>query len=111
MRVEDDAVTVFGSCPEGAKFGVFTFQYTPKGGDPDQASADLLQRINDDGRIYLTQTLHEGQYVIRFTAGQFDCTRDDVMTAYDVITELASGAIPLVSPVLRGRDPHRWGRS
>ena len=73
-----------------SRLALFTFQYTPKGGDPNAASADLLQRINDDGRIYLTQTLHQGQYVIRFTAGQFDCTRDDVMTAYDVITELAA---------------------
>ncbi|MDR6266206.1 pyridoxal-dependent decarboxylase [Roseobacter sp. N2S] len=73
-----------------SRLALFTFQYTPKGGDPNAASAELLQRINDDGRIYLTQTLHQGQYVIRFTAGQFDCTRDDVMTAYDVITELAA---------------------
>lgn len=73
-----------------SRLALFTFQYTPKDGDPNAASAELLQRINDDGRIYLTQTLHQGQYVIRFTAGQFDCTRDDVMTAYDVITELAA---------------------
>lgn len=73
-----------------SRLALFTFQYSPKGGDPNAASADLLQRINDDGRIYLTQTLHQGHYVIRFTAGQFDCTRDDVMTAYDVITELTA---------------------
>lgn len=73
-----------------SRLALFTFQYTPKGGDPNAASAELLQRINDDGRIYMTQTLHQGHYVIRFTAGQFDCTRDDVMTAYDVITELAA---------------------
>lgn len=69
---------------------LFTFQHTPAGADPNTASADLLQKINDDGRIYLTQTLHDGAYVIRFVAGQFDCTRDDVMMAYDVITELAT---------------------
>lgn len=73
-----------------SRLALFTFQYTPKDGDPNAASAELLQRINDDGRIYLTQTLHQGHYVIRFTAGQFDCTRDDVMAAYDVITELAA---------------------
>ena len=73
----------------GSRFSLFTFQYTPQGADSERKTADLLQKINDDGRIYLTQTLHEGKFVIRFTAGQFDCTRDDVMTAYDVITELA----------------------
>ena len=73
---------------------LFTFQHTPPGADPNKASAALLQKINDDGRIYLTQTLHDGAYVIRFVAGQFDCTRKDVMMAYDVITELAQGNQP-----------------
>jgi aromatic-L-amino-acid decarboxylase len=72
-----------------SRLALFTFQHTPPNADPNQASAALLQRINDDGRIYLTQTLHLGAYVIRFSAGQFDCTHDDVMMAYDVITELA----------------------
>lgn len=54
----------------------------------DAATADLLARINDDGRIYLTQTRHDGRYVIRAQVGQFDCTRDDVMTVRDVVAEL-----------------------
>jgi aromatic-L-amino-acid/L-tryptophan decarboxylase len=45
----------------------------------DTATEALLHRINDDGRIYLTQTRHQGRYVIRVQVGQFDCTRDDVM--------------------------------
>ncbi len=49
----------------------------------------LLARINDDGRIYLTQTRHAGRLVIRMQVGQFDCTRDDVMMAAQVIAELA----------------------
>jgi len=47
-----------------------------------------LARINDDGRIYLTQTMHGGRYVIRVQVGQFDCTRDDVMMIADVVREL-----------------------
>ncbi len=45
----------------------------------DAATEALLTRINDDGRIYLTQTRHQGRYVIRAQVGQFDCTREDVM--------------------------------
>ena len=73
----------------GLRFSLFTFQYTSQGADPNKKTEELLRRINDDGRIYLTQTMHGGKYVIRFQAGQFDCTRDDVMMAYEVITELA----------------------
>ena len=48
----------------------------------------LLQRINDDGRIYLTQTRHAGRFVIRVQVGQFDCTREDVAMIPQVVAEL-----------------------
>lgn len=54
----------------------------------DATTEDLLNRINDDGRIYLTQTRHGGAYVIRVQVGQFDCTREDVMTIPQVVAEL-----------------------
>ena len=72
------------------RFSLFTFQFTPEGStDADQATQALLERINDDGRTYLTQTRHDGHFVIRFQVGQFDCTRDDVMTAVAVLRELS----------------------
>ena len=55
----------------------------------DAINARLLNEINDDGRIYLTQTTHQGQYVIRFQVGQTYTTREDVMFAFEVITSLA----------------------
>lgn len=53
----------------------------------DAATEALLTRINDDGRVYLTQTRVDGRYVIRVQVGQFDCTRDDVMTVAEVVRE------------------------
>ncbi|MBT7344167.1 MAG: aspartate aminotransferase family protein, partial [Rhodobacteraceae bacterium] len=50
----------------------------------------FVNRINDDGRIYITQTNVDGQIAVRFQIGQFDVTQDDVQFAYDVICELAS---------------------
>ena len=41
-------------------------------GASDDETQGLVDAINDDGRINLTQTLEDGQKVIRFTAGQFD---------------------------------------
>lgn len=70
---------------------LFTFRYAPAGAeDLDTLNQRLVDRVNDDGRIYITQTRTKGQLVIRFQAGQFDATRDDVMMAYDVITECAA---------------------
>lgn len=54
----------------------------------DATTENLLNRINDDGRIYLTQTRHEGRYVIRVQVGQFDCTRADVMMIPQIVAEL-----------------------
>lgn len=54
----------------------------------DAATERLLARINDDGRIYLTQTRAMGRYVIRVQVGQFDCTAEDVAMIARVVAEL-----------------------
>lgn len=72
-------------------FSLFTFRYTPHGApDLDALNLRLVEAINRDGRIYLTQTRIDGAVAIRFQVGQFECTRDDVMSAYSVITEIAA---------------------
>ncbi|MEM8578351.1 MAG: pyridoxal-dependent decarboxylase [Pseudomonadota bacterium] len=58
-------------------------------GATDAETQALVDAINDDGRIYLTQGMVDGRKVIRFQAGQFDCAEADFDTAFDVITELA----------------------
>ncbi len=70
------------------RFSLFTFTLE----DGDAATEALLTRINDDGRIYLSQTRHAGRYVIRVQVGQFDCTRDDVMMVETVLRDLRSGS-------------------
>jgi len=66
---------------------LFTFRLI---GRDDAAQIAFVNRINDDGRIYITQTNVDGQIAVRFQIGQFDVTQDDVQFAYDVICELAS---------------------
>ena len=69
---------------------LFTFRYVPDTDhDLDILNQNLVDAINDDGRIYLTQTIHKGQKVIRFQVGQFDCEKHDIDTAYDVILQIA----------------------
>ncbi len=58
----------------------------------DAATEALLRRINDDGRIYLTQTRHLGRYVIRVQVGSFDCTAEDVAMIARVVAELMERA-------------------
>lgn len=76
-------------------WSLFTFRFAPVGAvDLDALNLALVGAINDDGRIYLTQTRVDGKLVIRFQAGQFDTTQADVMMAHDVITEIAEGLAP-----------------
>jgi len=63
---------------------LFTFRCP---GD-DVAQQRLVDALNDDGRIYLTQGQFGGRKVIRFQVGQFDTTRDHVLSAVDTIREV-----------------------
>ncbi|WP_448955561.1 pyridoxal phosphate-dependent decarboxylase family protein [Labrys neptuniae] len=67
---------------------LFSFRHQG-GADADAHNIALVNAINDDGRIYLTQTRVDGRIAIRFQAGQFDMTREDADTAFSVITEIA----------------------
>ncbi|MCO8144270.1 pyridoxal-dependent decarboxylase [Rhodovulum tesquicola] len=58
----------------------------------DAATEALLKRVNDDGRVYLTQTRHQGRFVIRVQVGSFDCTRADVMMLPRVLAEVSGAA-------------------
>ncbi|MEM7190766.1 MAG: pyridoxal-dependent decarboxylase [Pseudomonadota bacterium] len=65
--------------------GLFSFAHT----SGDKATLELVEAINKDGRIYLTQTIHEGRSAIRMSVGQFDTTAADIRMAIDVIREFA----------------------
>lgn len=70
---------------------LFTFRH--QGRDEreiDEHNLRLVNAINDDGRIYLTQTRVDGQVAIRFQTGQFETTQADVETAFDAITQIAA---------------------
>ena len=56
--------------------------------DTNERTLELLKRINDDGRIYLTQTTYRGQTVIRFVTGTVSTDAEDVVLAGDVIEEI-----------------------
>jgi aromatic-L-amino-acid decarboxylase len=69
---------------------LLSFRYRSDGAaDLDALNARLIQAINDDGRIYLTQTRFQDKFVIRFVVGQTYTTEADVQFAWDVIQEIA----------------------
>ena len=74
----------------GPMLSLFSFRHEPEHVvDLDQHNLRLINAINDDGRIYLTQTKVDGEFVIRFQAGSFGMTEADADDAFDVIVEIA----------------------
>ena len=65
-------------------FSLFSFRCP---GD-DAAQQRLVDAINDDGQIYLTQGALDGRKIIRVQVGQFETTRDDVMAVATVVKEV-----------------------
>lgn len=55
----------------------------------DAATEALLARLNDDGRVYLTQTRVDGRFAIRVSVGAWSTTREDVMLLPDLVADLA----------------------
>ena len=78
---------------------LFSFRVRPPGmagAELDAFNLALLEAINADGRIYLTQTRIGDKMVIRFQAGPFSMTEADAETAIAVIAEMAAAALEQV---------------
>lgn len=71
---------------------LFSFRHRPRDAtaDLDAHNFALVNAINDDGRIYLTQTRVDNRVAIRFQVGQFSVTASDVDDAFAAITQTAA---------------------
>jgi aromatic-L-amino-acid/L-tryptophan decarboxylase len=65
------------------RLSLFTFAL-----QDDPATEALLARINDDGRLYLTQTRVDGRLAIRVQVGSFDCREEDVIVIAKTVQEM-----------------------
>jgi aromatic-L-amino-acid decarboxylase len=73
---------------------LFSFRHDPGDGrDLDAHNLALVAAINDDGRIYLTQTRVDGHVAIRFQAGTIETTEADIHLAFEVIRTIAGNLI------------------
>ena len=71
---------------------LFTFRFAPEGvEDLDALNLQLIEAINNDGRIYLTQTKIDGKFVIRFMTGTWTMEERDAQTAIEVMAEMMGG--------------------
>ncbi len=72
---------------------LFSFRLSPAGASPEALDAlnlELLTRINDAGRIYLTPTRIDDRFAIRFQVGAIETTPDDIDIAVEEIRSTAA---------------------
>ena len=75
-------------------FGLVCFRHEPDALRADPAALDawnreLLQRVNADGRVYLTHTVLGGRYTLRLAVGQWQTEREHVAGAWRLVREAA----------------------
>ena len=69
------------------------FRWKPAGKDEgalDAANAELVDRVNADGTIYLTHTKLDDVFTIRLAVGQRATEREHVVTAWETLQRIAS---------------------
>jgi aromatic-L-amino-acid decarboxylase len=54
----------------------------------DEENEALLERVNADGRVYLSHARLDGRYVLRLAIGNARTTEDDVRLAWEVLCQL-----------------------
>ena len=76
-----------------APLATICFRYAPKHcQDLDQMNQQLLERINQTGKLYLTHTRLNGDYVLRLVVGQTYIKKKDLTQAWEIIEETAKSS-------------------
>jgi aromatic-L-amino-acid decarboxylase len=71
---------------------LLTFRHVPAGvEDLDAHNRALVERVNDDGFLYLTPHTHRGRAVIRWSIGARTTERRHVFEAFARVEQLARG--------------------
>jgi aromatic-L-amino-acid decarboxylase len=58
----------------------------------DEFNRQLLQRLNQSGKIFLTHTVLNGRFALRFCVGQTHTEAEHVRRAWALIQEMAAEA-------------------
>ena len=68
---------------------VATYRYVPKRGDANAFNQQLVQRVHQDGRIFVSSTMLNGNFVLRLAVGAYRSHLADIEQTLDVLTEKA----------------------
>lgn len=64
---------------------VVIFRYVPESGDTDDYNERLIRAIHHDGRVFISSTILDGRFTLRFAVGASRSHLDDVDLFLDVL--------------------------
>lgn len=67
---------------------VVTFRYVPENGDSDEFNEKLIRAIHRDGRIFISSTVLDGRFTLRFAVGAFRTHLDTVDEFLEILQTL-----------------------
>jgi aromatic-L-amino-acid/L-tryptophan decarboxylase len=83
---------------------VVCYRFTPPDCDDaetDALNAAILERVNADGRIFISSTKLRGRTVLRLAIGNERTTREDVVLAWEIIRDAAQASASRSSAFMR----------
>lgn len=69
------------------QLSVTTYRWVPETGDPDAFNRALLRAVHEDGRVFLSSTLVDGDYVLRLAALTFRTHLDTIDLTLRILEE------------------------
>jgi glutamate/tyrosine decarboxylase-like PLP-dependent enzyme len=73
----------------GPELSIVTYRYLPESGDADAFNRKLLQAVLDDGRVFISSTLLDGRFTLRFAALHFRSHLDETDYLLDLLGRAA----------------------
>jgi len=77
-----------GSPPE---LSVVTYRYVPKKGDANDFNRKLLKAVQKDGRVFISSTLLDGKFILRFACLSFRTHKKTVDALLEVLRQETQG--------------------
>ncbi len=77
-----------GPAPE---LSVVTFRAVPKSGDADAFNRRLIEKIQNDGRVFLSSTILDGRFTLRLAVLSFRTHLETIEKTVEMLRQLAIG--------------------
>lgn len=69
------------------ELSVVTYRYLPRTGDPDEFNKKVLERVIEDGRVFISSTVLNGRFTLRFACLAFRTHLKTVDTLLEILRD------------------------